>query len=168
MKSPGSLRALTAAPRRKDGRYDLRQLVPWFISQQAAVTGDDPLLVGDDADGWNVEFRKTRTQLLQVELAKQLGELASDSYYHQMWKTAISSLERVADKIGFLPREIVEQYREAIDRAADQIKTLFHFDTACKAAVYVWTPEAVEPIVIPLFPKKGPIENDQTTENEND
>jgi len=72
-RSPGSLRALNDAPRLANGRYDLCQLVPWYLARQA---GGDDLMGGSESPGLE-RYREARASLAELELAQREHQLVS-------------------------------------------------------------------------------------------
>jgi len=127
---------------------------------------DDRTLLADDADMWNTEFRKARAQWMQAQLAEKLRALGSHAYYRELWDTACRALKRVAAKIGYLPADLRDQYHDAIDDAERFIIERFHVDTACRVELHVWTPDAAEPLVLPL-PSERLTHGETTTQKSN-
>jgi hypothetical protein len=73
-KSSGSLRAMADAPRLDSGKYDLRELVPWYVARQVQASESESLLDGPESPGLE-RYRLAKAALAELELGERTHKL---------------------------------------------------------------------------------------------
>ena len=101
MRSPGSLRALTDAPRNHDrGRtYDLRLLVPWYIERRLAEHGDPIMQSGGNSPATE-RYREAKAALAELDLAERRKELLARSQVHGFMSSFAAVIRRANEALA--------------------------------------------------------------------
>lgn len=120
-RSPSSLRNMHKAPRLPDGRYDLRDLVPWIVDQNRTAAGDELLTAPADSPALE-RYRLARAQGAELDLAERVGTLMSVDRFRRvtnMLAAAYRGLgERLAKQYG---GDVATQFSETIDEVFELI-----------------------------------------------
>jgi phage terminase Nu1 subunit (DNA packaging protein) len=123
-RSSGSLRALRGAPRGRDGRYDLTQLVPWFLSRHSAgptADGDDAAMAASPDCPHAIRWRKERADQMEIKTLAMRNEVIRIETLHTTHDQLAATLRRIGDQLGY---RFGPEARQIVDDAVDVLLRL--------------------------------------------